>query len=308
MKTQTYNFPEVKRHEYDIDVFYILDEYKNKIITHNLRNSSNEPYLHLNEMEAEFIKLMKNIDVDLNENKVYRNYIIPSSYNIYVVFLGLKILTIDPYKIEPLLSYQSAIFLGNNNAVKDNFFGLIEYLIYDHVKVKLEIFPNENIRLEKIVDWLERNRYFMLEKAYNQLQNNKGKINNTRLITMEPSFAKVLSDRLSDHILSENKHEIFNLIFKNINNGKFCVHLNLNQLIELFKRLRYQSKIYFTSFEKVSIWISENFEIHTKNDILEIDHKTVYQIFTKTDLEPKRGKIIFPELADYIEIDKRKEK
>ncbi|MCX6297286.1 MAG: hypothetical protein NTX97_14745, partial [Bacteroidetes bacterium] len=120
-----YNFPSTERHEYDIDVFEILDNLREKYKSKMDSLPSHLKDLKLLDDEEEYIlqHMKEDHGIDLTENKKYRNYILPSSYNIYNTFLGWKILTMDPYKIGPFLSHQAALFQGNHYASKHNFIG-----------------------------------------------------------------------------------------------------------------------------------------------------------------------------------------
>lgn len=157
MKPTEYNFPTVIRHVYDVDAFEIIDRLKEK---HNSNSEQAPEHLRdlefINLQEESLIKFLNEEGFDSSEHQKHRNFIIPSYYNLYNTYLGYKLLTFDLYKIEPLLSYQSVLFLGNYYASKDNFLGLIEFLVYDFVKAG--VLPFEQIRLEKIVNWLERVR------------------------------------------------------------------------------------------------------------------------------------------------------
>lgn len=187
MKETEYNFPGTQRHVYDIDVFEILDTLRNK-----LKSDLNSVPAHLRDLkfiddeENHFIKHMNKLGIDLSENAKYRNYIVPSSYNAYNTYLGYKILIMDPYKIGPFLSYQSVLFLGNDYAPKDNFLGLLEFLTYNFVNAR--IYFNEFYRLEKMVDWLERNRVFLLDKAYNSNEKFDAIIDNENVNSVEEQF------------------------------------------------------------------------------------------------------------------------
>ena len=163
MIESAYNFPNVERHVYDVDAFEILDRLKEKYL--QVDGFVTEQMLLFE--EENLLQLLEEEGYNSMEHQKYRNFILPSNFNQYNNFLGYKLLTIDLYKIEPLLSYQSVLFLGNNYAVKDNFIGLLEFLVYDFVQRR--VLPNEQVRLEKIVTWLERNRVFLITKAYNEI-------------------------------------------------------------------------------------------------------------------------------------------
>ena len=413
MKPTEYNFPTVVRHLYDIDAFEIIDSLKDKY-------KSNLDQVPEHQRDLEFIKLdedlliefLKEEGIDFLEHQKHRNFIMPSYYNLYNTYLGYKLLTIDLYKIEPLLSYQSVLFLGNNYAPKENFLGLIEFLVYEFVKARL--LPFEKIRLEKIVNWLERNRVFMLDKAYNDSEstiqnwneikenvelhnsevestttltenrestlensneikdnvevnnsgeestttitenrestlenrneikdnvevNNSGEestttisenrestlensneikdnveVNNSekettttltehqlRVVKMEPSFANVLTEKLKCFFEGQ-EIQLFNLIIKNKSTEPLVFNGQANQLAELFKRLRYNSKISVATIDILANWIVKNFAIRNKqNEIEKLNYSTISQVLKKSNAEPPKGKRILEDIAKF---------
>jgi hypothetical protein len=340
MKPTEYNFPTVVRNVYDVDAFEIIDRLKEKyqsnidVVPEHLRD------LEFIKFEEEFlIKTLKEDDFDLTEHQKHRNFIIPSNYNLYNSYLGYKLLTMDLYKIEPFLSYQSVLFLGNYYATKDNFIGLIEFLTYEFVKTRL--FPFEHIRLEKIVNWLERNRIFLLNKAYNEiaepigddadngtlntLQDSAakneiglediGEINNVsnikeepkfRVVKMDPQFANVFCEKLKTFFETQEQL-LHNLIIRNLFTERLVFNGNANQLAELFKRLRYNAKIDVASLKVLAEWIALNFSSVNENGVVEeINFNTIHQVLKKQDREPPKTKRILIEIAPYIMPDDRK--
>ena len=235
-------------------------------------------------------------------------------------------MTIDLYKIEPLLSYQSVLFLGNYYAPKDNFLGLIEFLVYDFVKARL--LPFEQKRLEKIVNWLERNRVFMLNKAYNdggstlqndneikdnaELHNSEEETTTTvtehqfRVVKMEPIFADVFTEKLKCFFEGQ-EIQLFNLIIKNESIEPLVFNGQANQLAELFKRLRYNSKISVATIDILANWIVKHFAIRNKqNEIEELNLSTISQVLKKSNAEPPKGKRILEDVAEFIVPNLRK--
>jgi len=328
MKPTEYNFPTVVRHVYDIDAFEIIDrlmdKYKSNIdqVPEHLRD------LGFIKLEEELlIEFLNEEGFDISSHQENRNFIVPSYYNLYNTYLGYKLLTIDLYKIEPLLSYQSVLFLGNNYAPKENFLGLIEFLVYDIVKARL--LPFEQIRLEKIVNWLERNRVFMLNKAYNDgestLQNNNEikdniELHNSeeettttvtehqfRVVKMEPLFANVITEKLKCFFEGQEIH-LFNFIIKNEFTEPLVFNGQANQLAELFKRLRYNSKISVATIDILTNWIVKHFATRNKqNEIMEFKPDTISQVLKKSKTEPKKGKRILEDVAEFIVPNLRKE-
>ena len=306
MNPTEYNFPTVVRHVYDIDVFEIIDKLKEKCNS-NIEQGSEElknlEFINLN--EELLIKFLDEEGIDSSEHKKYRNYIIPSYYNLYNTYLGYKLLTIDLYKIEPLLSYQSILFLGNYYAAKDNFIGLIEFVVYDFVKARL--LPFEKIRLEKIVNWLERNRMFLLNKAYNEPFNDvtestvsqkKGFL--IRAVKMDPQFANVFYEKVKCFFEGQEK-PLFDLIIKNEFTELLVFNGQSNQIAELFKRLRYNSKITVSTIDVLANWIVKHFSTRNKqNEIEKLNLSTISQVLKKSTAEPPKGKRILGDVAQFI--------
>ena len=311
MIEKEYNFPSSERHVYDIDVFEILDQLRTKLSANiEALPPDKRDLKFIDEEEEFFVSFMAKEGIDLTENKKYRNYILPSSNNLYHNFLGWKILSMDAYKIGPLLSYQSVLFLGNDYAPKDNFLGLLEYSTYTFVKGR--IFFNEFMRLEKIVDWLERNRIFQLNKAYNNDDNIDG-TNETdetnqpavstkvRTVSMNPEFASILIEKLKQYFPEVQHTNLYNLIMKDRFISKLPFSGNTNQLTELFKRLRYNGKITVRTNDALAIWIFNHFEVLDETGKIEqLNQGTILAILRNSEKEPPKGKRILEDMAEYI--------
>lgn len=295
------------RHVYDVDAFEILDILKEKYKSNNNKISLES----LKFEEDNLLKFLIDESFNATEKQRNRNFILPSNYNLYNIFLGYKLLTMDVYKIEPLLSYQSALFLGNNYANKDNFIGLVEFLIYDFLKERLE--TSEEIRLEKIVNWLERNREFLTKKAYNELEientiveiskkSNKFNENNLkeRTVFMNPQFANVFYEKFK-YYFTEQENQLYLLLIKNDVTELLRFNGNTNQLVELFKRLRYNSKIKVATYEKLAEWLVKHFTVKNKQNVfVKIKINSARQVLGKPNKEPKKDNRIMEDVAEYI--------
>lgn len=280
------------RHVYDVDAFEILDTLKEKYKFNNSKISVKT----LNCEEEILIKFLKEEGFNVTEKQKNRNFIIPSNYNLYNKFLSYKLLTMDVYKIEPFLSYQSVLFLGNQYASKENFIGLLEFLIYDIVKGK--VLPDEQIRLEKMVNWLERNRTFLNKKAYYK-PSSINDLENDRIVTMEPDFANVFFEKFRV-FFKEQEKQLFNFIINNESTELLIFDGKSNQLAELFKRLRYNSKIKVSTYEKLAEWIVKHFAVKNKPDgFVKIKINTAIQVLSKSTAEPKKDNRIMEDVAEY---------
>jgi len=313
MIESAYNFPKVERHVYDVDAFEILDRLRDKYLKEE--GFVTEQMLLLE--EENLLQLLTEEGYNTKEHQKYRNFILPSNLNHYNNYLAYKLLTIDLYKIEPLLSYQSVLFLGNYYAVKDNFIGLLEFLVYDFVQKR--VLPNEQVRLEKIVNWLERNRQFLLSKAYNELdikdteevpiesvtKNNKPKPPN-RTIKMDPHFANILYEKLNCFFEGQET-ALYNLLIKNEINKPLVFDGQANQLSELFKRLRYNAKITVSTNKLLADWLVESFCSVDKNGkVLPLKNSTTEGLLKNSYREPPKTKRILIELAPYFRPENRK--
>ena len=262
------------RHVYDVDAFEILDMLKEKYKSNNNKISVKS----LKFEEDNLVKFLIDEGFNADEKQKNRNFILPSNYNLYNKFLGYKLLTMDVYKIEPLLSYQSLLFLGNQYASKDNFIGLLEFLIYDIVKEK--VLPDEQIRLEKMVNWLERNRTFLNKKAYYK-PSSINDIENERIVTMEPDFANVFFEKFRV-FFKEQEKQLFNFIINNESTELLNFDGKSNQLAELFKRLRYNSKIQVSTNKELANWIVKHFTAKNKQkEFVKLKINTISQVLSK---------------------------
>ena len=310
MIESAYNFPNIERHVYDVDAFEILDRLRDKYLKEE--GFVTEQMLLIE--EENLLQLLDEEGYNSMEHQKYRNFILPSNFNQYNNFLAYKLLTIDLYKIEPLLSYQSVLFLGNYYAVKDNFIGLLEFLVYDFVQKR--VLPTEQVRLEKIVNWLERNRVFLLSKAYNDLgiddETIELKIQNetlpppSRKIKMDPQLANILCKKLNCFFEGQEK-PLYNLLIKNEIISPLVFDGQANQLTELFKRLRYNAQITVSTNKLLAEWLVESFctfDNSGKNSPLVFS--SVEAVLKNSDREPPKTKRILIEIAQYFRPENRK--
>jgi hypothetical protein len=322
MNPTEYNFPTVVRHVYDIDAFEIIDKLKEKYNSSIEKGKEQLKDLEFISLTEEIlIKFLNEEGVDSSEHKKHRNYIMSSHYNLYNTYLGYKLLTIDLYKIEPLLSFQSVLFLGNYYASKNNFLGLVEFLVYDFVKTG--VLPSEQIRLEKIVNWLERNREFLLNKAYNEpsdgiieeqkddtvvefeAHSKKGNLKH-RIVIMDAQFANVFYEKVKCFFEGQETL-LYDLIIKNEFTELLVFNGQSNQIAELFKRLRYNSKITVSTIDVLANWIVKHFSTRNKqNEIEKLNLSTISQVLKKSSTEPSKGKRILEDLAQFIVSTQRK--
>jgi len=304
MTQHIYKFPEVSRHIYDIDSFEILDNLKLKL-------SNNISFLPAHLKDFEFLKInesvlikqMKESGIKYNSHKKHRNFILPSSWNCYYIYLGYKILCIDVNRIEALLNFQSERYEGNHYGAADNFIGLVEFTLYQFVSTMN--FFKEDERLEKIMNWVKECRKLSLTKS--TLKNKKSK--EIIIVFHEEAIATIIIKRLKEYFPKEEREIINDIIIK----GKFAIPLtfigNQNQLVEFFKRLRYNKMIKHESNHILTLWIINNFKIQNKNsELKELKYESVLEILRKhtKSVEPSKSNRILDDIAPFIRKENRK--
>lgn len=293
-----------QRHAYDIDVFEILDELRLKILSPGNEEKAEKlkEFDFIKEDEDFFVSDMQNKGIDLTGHRKNRNFILPSSYNIYYWYLGWKLLVMDIYKVEAVLSYQAISYKGNHYAEKKNFLGLVEFLVYSFMKQR--IFPNENIRLEKIMNWVERKRDFAANKK------NLGgfKMLEFRPITIDPLFASQLCEKLQPYF-SETQHEqLSEAITKGHIIRGLCFDCSIRAFVDVFKRLRYHKKIVVKNNEALAHWLTDVF--CTKEDggqLKPLNYETVFDILKRTKNEPSKSNRILEDFVAFVPKVSRKD-
>ncbi len=297
------NAQPIEIHLYDIDAFEILDRLKEKHQAYNDNSKGPLRSLEFIHLEEEFLmESFKESNIDLTEQQKRRHFVIPSTFNLYNTFLGYKLLTIDLYKIESLLSYQLALFEGNYYAEKNNFIGLIEFSTYAFVSAR--VFPFEENRLEKISNWVEKNRVFLRN---NELPFPKdGADLKVDEVIMDDDFAIIFNKQFKKFFKGQ-ENDLEELIINKKATVRLVFNGQANQLAELFKRLRYNGKISVSSIEILAHWIVRHFAIRDKQKGIEkLNLSTISQVLKKTTAEPAKGKRILEELAGFKVTNQRK--
>ncbi len=297
------DFPYVIRHVYDVDAFELLDAMKAKMMSEDIIDWTNQ-FEILQEVEKALIKEAENDNLDLSENLKYRNFVLPSSSILYHTFLTYKLITFDLYKIEPMLSFQSKLFLGNYYAVKGNFVGLVEYTAYESVKNSM--FSDKNLRLEKIVNWVEGKR-----KDYSSSSYFKSSEVENKFIKADGEFLDLLHQKLMPFFkIEQEKSFLRDALFLGDVEGELSFDGHANQFIEFFKRLKYNNLIFYTANKDLSQWICLNFKFNNvKTKSFEnFLNDSVLQILKNSSKEARKGSRILLEVAQYIMAKERKDK
>jgi len=295
------DIPMVVRHVYDVDSFEILDCLKSKYKDHEEVFS---PQFFI-EQENALLQFLSSEGLSKYKYEKSRNFVIPSNFDIYNRFLGYKLLCMDALRIEPFLTYQSTLFMGNISVERENFIGLLEFHIYDLMQPY--VLPDEQNRLEKIVSWLERNRDFLYNKAYSLNETDLDEASsNKRKVIMSQEFAFLLYEKLTCFFEGQET-QLHKLLIKNEASELLRFNGQINQLAELFKRLRYNGVIIVKTLDVLTDWIVESFAAPNnqgKIDVLKRD--SISQVLRKQSKEPPRGKRILTEFAKYLQPSERK--
>ncbi|MFN7912759.1 MAG: hypothetical protein ACK5QC_13125 [Bacteroidota bacterium] len=144
----------VSKHEYDIDIVdaYLKIEHLVNTIKTNIGFNKED---YLNAMKQPVINYCAQADLPISQILEMKHPIIILSNSIgFEAYLGRTLIAFDVNKIEAILGYQNAIWMGNGL-----FASFIEHGVYNYVKNNSPF--DNNIRLAKIMNWVERNRYFL---------------------------------------------------------------------------------------------------------------------------------------------------
>lgn len=152
---------EYKPHIYDIEFFEIFDSLRSKYSNNSqiriTPDMSNSDFIDLQVSQVLAILAEEGINKGILSEK--RECVVSSISTAFLPLIGWRILTIDPYLIEGLLDYQYAIYNGNYLDLENNFIGLLEFVVYPFVKSNNYL--NEDIRLERIMNWVNSKRTFI---------------------------------------------------------------------------------------------------------------------------------------------------
>lgn len=293
----------IKRHEYDIDVFEILDQLRKKVELRKINKKRKGQELDfLDAEEFFFVSDMRSKKCDLTKEQKIRHYILPSTSNSYYSYLGMKLLVIDIYRIEAVLTFQAPLFKGNYYAEIDNFLGLVEFIVFNYIKQS--IFLDVGLRLEKIMNWVERNR----NPSDNENYFNNDMAIGFRPYSIEETFAVSLCSKLHPYFSKDQHNKLHEAIAKgNIVRG-LVFNGNARSFVELFKRLRYNKKIIVKKNEILTRWIVDVFRIKDDHqDLKELNYDTALQVLRKTDHEPPKKNRILDDFVSWIAPSHRKD-
>ena len=158
----------ISKHEYDVD---IVESYFNlKELLENIKireGVSKDDYLKAIKYPIE--NYCNEVDLPITQIlQMKYPIIVKSNIQGFESYLGRTLIAFDINKIEAILSYQNSIWKGN-----DSFPSFIEHLVYRFIKNNSP-FDND-IRLGKIMDWVNRNRVFLKPDVSKKDDNKKSK-------------------------------------------------------------------------------------------------------------------------------------
>lgn len=211
----------------------------------------------------------------------------------------LKIIKETRAKLEKLdiLEFEK---LADNNLLHD-----IDFHIYMFIKFYLSELNKTSFDIYKHNDDVfDENNYVFLVKedvlCIPVKKRNKIRAESVKVLESEKTvFIEYFGEyiKLKDRI---NFSKIINR--KEIGSNKICFLGKQNILAELFKRMYYNEVLLVEDMKRLADWIVESFE--NKNG--KLNRSTVYNVLTKTDLEPPEDKIILKDLYPYIPKESRK--
>lgn len=192
----------VSTHEYDIDIvdaYLKIEQLIDSVKTPNGFIKKN----YLEAMKLPVINYCVQADLPVSQILQMKHPIVIQSNNIgFEAYLGRTLIAFDVNKIEAILGYQSAIWKGNGL-----FASFVEHGVYRFVKNNSP-FDNNN-RLAKIMNWVERNRYFLPPD-----DGSKKKVKKTP--TIEYGFKKTVANVFHYWPYSESSlTELYNALISN---------------------------------------------------------------------------------------------
>jgi hypothetical protein len=251
--------PKYTWEQYDLDIMSIyLPSFIDFLYTENQPANTMEEKLA--KRTAEILRFYF-VDQRLNFGEYWRDnfhVVIPSTHNLYHVFLQVSLCYYDTLKIPRYLDYQYQNFKGNYYAEKqESFVSLIEFHVYNWIKDKHPENPAPVLR--QINKWLDLNKPLLLKNpaplsTFIKIANDEHRKNVVDIFTKYFSAEDLIK---LDHLLC-GKPIIGKLIFKG----------EVNKLFDAFKRLS-TNKIISGSKRLIERWLS-NFFSYKSNNILKL--------------------------------------
>lgn len=197
-------FPTIKKHEYDIDIVETYFTLKKLLETHLTNEELKKRHLDL------FFDPIQNY---CSENEMSLDRVLQLNYPIvknntsinFEAFLGRTLMVCDINKIAAILGYQRALW--NSDLMFATF---VEHPVYKYV-FHNGLFEN-NDRLVKIMDWVEKNRTFVTvdDTKENKEKDPSLKYGETIVMTKEFYYWSYSEEKLMslhDLLITNNKIE-----------------------------------------------------------------------------------------------------
>jgi len=185
-----------------------------------------------------------------------------------------------------VLAFQATLFEGNQYAAKDNFVGLVEFMVYNFVKRRN--FLKEEVRLERIMNWLDINRRFVIVTPESKLP-----MSQQMEVEIPITTAKLVFSEFSKYFNSDQENSLRELLFNNIKpTEKLCFKIGPTLLIELFKRIHYNQLLISTTKTALADWIFDCFCVFEDKEPHHLSKNTITGILSKPDKEPKKDHIL----------------
>jgi hypothetical protein len=144
---------DVSKHEYDVDIVDAYLKIEQMIDSVKTRAGFDREH-YLEAMKQSVIFYCQQSDLPISQILQMKYPLIVLSDSIgFETHLGRTLISFDENKIEAILAYQNAIWKGTGL-----FASLVEHGVYNYVKNNSP-FDNNN-RLGKIMNWVEKNRFF----------------------------------------------------------------------------------------------------------------------------------------------------
>lgn len=232
-----------KRHEYDLELKSLLENYKSNIRKVELEGTEKNPEYFIGLIKFVLDEYCKSREIDFE--KAIQIVVTFEDYYPYKSLLALSLIFYDSHSIRQYLNYHEEEFIGRID-IKESFIGIIEFEVVKIVKYSS---PFDNLsRLFEIMKWVEDKR-----AAYKliRVEETDGGQNNFKKPLLDWNEKKKLlllgfSKELFKRGYTENPLDFQDLFFF----GKVVVWKeNIESWVYLFYRLTNSPCSYITSIQ-----------------------------------------------------------
>ena len=191
----------MKKHAYDIELFEVFRELKEKYVVGSdvriLKEMDNYDFFVL--QENNLLRRISWEGDDVEKIIDSGHYIVSYESSAYLSLLGWKLLVIDPNRIDGFLSYQMTFCTGDYYEEQIDFMKFVEDITYDFVKSSN--YHEETIRNEKIMEWVQKNKFLIGISDHKGL---KTKLDNAQLKSLHEQLMNTFIDQETQlvHFLS----------------------------------------------------------------------------------------------------------